>query len=149
MRMARIKQLTVCKVFTFDAAHRLHNHSWHLPMNKEVFGKCNDLHGHTYRLEVEVAEDVLADLPPLMLQKREESGMVVNFSDLSAVVKERVLEVVDHKYINDILHIDTPTAEILLAWIHNQLDANLPPGIVLKRMRLWETPTAFAEVLYE
>ena len=75
------------KEFTFDAAHNL----------VRYHGKCEALHGHTYRLAV-----VLEGTP-------DTEGMILDFCELSAIVKERVVSRLDHTYINDT--IPQPTAE--------------------------------------
>ncbi len=108
--------LSVTKVFTFDAAHQLPNHP----------GKCRRLHGHTYRLEVTVAAELDA-----------KTGMVLDFYDLSSVVKEKVLSRLDHRYLNDF--VENSTAENLCLWIAREL-TELP----LQQIRLWETPTSCA-----
>ncbi len=109
--------MIVVREFPFDAAHFLPNHP----------GRCRNMHGHTYRLQVWCEGEVEA-----------ESGMVVDFYDIKQVVGERVLEVVDHTLLND--HMDNPTAERLAEWIWERLaDTDLP----LREIRLYETPTCF------
>ena len=109
--------MIVARSFEFQSAHHLPRHP----------GKCRNLHGHTYRLEV------LCEGPV-----DPESGMVVDFADVKAAVKTRVLDVLDHTLLNDI--IDYPTAENIAAWIWDHLaDSDLP----LAEIRLWETPTCY------
>jgi 6-pyruvoyltetrahydropterin/6-carboxytetrahydropterin synthase len=95
--------LIVRRVFDFESAHRLPNHP----------GKCRDLHGHSYRLVVSVDRSV----DPA-------SGMAIDFSDLKQVVREQVVDRLDHKYVNDF--IDNPTAELMAVWIWNRLSETLP-----------------------
>ena len=71
--------LTVSKECHFDAAHVLTNHA----------GQCRNLHGHTYRLVVEVAESADA------------SDMVMDFKDLKQILREVILEHFDHAFIYD------------------------------------------------
>ena len=71
--------LTVSKECVFDAAHVLTNHS----------GQCKNLHGHTYRVVVEV-EAV-----------EESSDMVIDFKDLKKVMQEVILDRFDHAFIFD------------------------------------------------
>jgi 6-pyruvoyltetrahydropterin/6-carboxytetrahydropterin synthase len=99
--------------FDFEAAHRLPNHP----------GKCRELHGHSYRLVVTVDRPV-----------DPESGMAIDFSDLKRVVREAVVDRLDHKYVNDL--IENPTAEVMSVWIWNRLRDPLP-GLV--EIELWET----------
>jgi len=91
----------VTRAFTFDAAHQL---PWHA-------GKCQRLHGHTYRLEVSVEG-------PL-----DEHGIVWDFADLDEMVRREVLDRYDHRYLNDLL--DNPTAELLATQIWEQLEAEM------------------------
>lgn len=107
------------KEFKFDAAHNLiHYH-----------GKCEALHGHTYRLAV-----VLDGTP-------DEEGMVLDFCELSDVVKERVVSRLDHAYINDI--VEQPTAENIAHWVWDQIEeAVARPNCRLSFVEVWETATS-------
>jgi len=71
--------LTVSKECHFDAAHLLTNHT----------GQCRNLHGHTYRLVVEVAENA------------EASDMVMDFKDLKHILRDVILERFDHAFLYD------------------------------------------------
>jgi 6-pyruvoyltetrahydropterin/6-carboxytetrahydropterin synthase len=108
--------LEITKEFTFDAAHQL---DWHK-------GKCKNLHGHTYKLRVTVKGEL------------NENGIIIDFTDLKAIVNEAVIEKIDHKLLNDVF--DNPTAEILIVWIWDQLKSKLN----LSEISLWETPTSYA-----
>ena len=109
--------MIVARSFEFQAAHHLPRHP----------GKCHNMHGHTYRLEVRCEGPV-----------DPESGMVVDFADLKAVVHELVLDRLDHRLLNDVL--ENPTAENVAAWIWDRLSAaDLP----LEEIRLYETPTCY------
>jgi 6-pyruvoyltetrahydropterin/6-carboxytetrahydropterin synthase len=92
--------------FDFEAAHRLPHHP----------GKCRELHGHSYVLRIAVDRPVDPD-----------SGMAIDFGDLKAVVRREVVDVLDHRYVNDL--IDNPTAEVMAVWIWNKLH-DLLPGLV-------------------
>lgn len=105
--------MRVRRSFDFDAAHRLPHHP----------GKCRELHGHAYRLVVTVDRPV----DPA-------SGLAVDFSELKAVVKREVVDLLDHRYVNDL--IENPTAEIMAVWIWNRLAAPLS-GLV--EIELFET----------
>jgi len=89
--------------FEFEAAHRLPSHP----------GKCRELHGHSYKLFVKVESAV-----------DEASGMVLDFSDLKAIVSDCVVSRLDHVYVNDL--IDNPTAERMALWIWTELKPRLP-----------------------
>lgn len=115
----------VTRSFTFEAAHQL---PWHP-------GKCRDLHGHSYRLEVTV-EGPITD-----------QGIVIDFADVRAVVERSVIRDLDHRYLNDVL--DNPTAELIAHHIWKTIEAADDPGLGagrLVRLRLWETPDSFVEV---
>ncbi len=114
------------KEFIFDAAHNLiHYH-----------GKCEALHGHTYRLAV-----VLEGHP-------DEEGMILDFCELSSVVKERVISRLDHAYINDV--IEQPTAENIACWVWNQIEeAVRRPNCRLSFIEVWETRTSCATLRAE
>jgi 6-pyruvoyltetrahydropterin/6-carboxytetrahydropterin synthase len=65
-------------------------------------------------------------------------GIVLDFGDFKKIVQEKVLEKLDHQYLNDI--IENPTAENITAWIWERLEKSLN----LYELKLWETPTSFA-----
>ena len=126
--MPREAQIT-CE-FSFEASHQLRRADWSDAQNDEVFGACARLHGHSYRLLVTLR----APIDP-------ETGMVVNFRDVKAEVKERVVRKLDHQHLDSLLP-GLTTAENLCYWIAQEL---LPPfGERLHRLELWETRTAFA-----
>lgn len=135
----------VSKEFSFDMAHLLDGHD----------GKCQNLHGHTYKLQVEVAGDLLVD--------GAKKSMVMDFSDLKAVVKKAILDPMDHAFIYDqtsereskiamlLQELQSKTfgvnfrttAEEMARFIFQRLkyDEKLP----ISAVRLWETPTSFCE----
>lgn len=107
------------KDFTFDAAHKL----------EQYHGKCEALHGHTYRLEVTVE-----GMP-------DTEGMVVDFLVLKDLVKTHALSFLDHAYLNDV--IPQPTAERIALWIWNRLDERITHGnCSLYSVQVWETATS-------
>ena len=109
----------LCREFKFDAAHNLINYH----------GKCENLHGHTYRLAV-----VLEGQP-------DEEGMVFDFVELKKYVSELVLSKLDHAYINDIL--PQPTAEYIARWIFEILDKPLKrDNCEIYEVRVWETESS-------
>jgi 6-pyruvoyltetrahydropterin/6-carboxytetrahydropterin synthase len=116
--------ISIGKIFSFEAAHTLPNHE----------GKCRNLHGHSYRLEVEVTKEV-----------NQETGMVMDFGDLTCIVHKYIIDILDHSNLNTINK--NPTAERLLLGMVNVLkNFNNPPHEVkLKRLRLWETEKCYAE----
>jgi|SRR6056297_3493629 len=119
-------KITVVKEFTFDAAH-------YLP---EYDGKCKNLHGHTYRLQVGIKGE-----PDYF------TGMVVDFVHLKSVVKRNIVNKLDHQYLNTLdtlpyFPFEVPTAETMVHWIVKVLSNYWPH---LSFVRLYETPTSFAE----
>ncbi|HZK54249.1 MAG TPA: 6-carboxytetrahydropterin synthase QueD [Desulfosporosinus sp.] len=123
--------IKLTKSFTFDSAHFLPNHK----------GKCSNMHGHTYRLEVTVVRE-----NGTLLVGGSDEGMVIDFSDLKAVVKGEVIDKIDHKVLNEVLPFRT-TAENLAAHIFSVLSDKLQlSGIIVERIKLWETPDSYVEV---
>ncbi|MDU4960504.1 MAG: 6-carboxytetrahydropterin synthase QueD [Sporomusaceae bacterium] len=118
------------KIFTFDAAHFLEGHK----------GKCASLHGHSYRLEVTVSQRSLT------VDGGSSDGMVIDFSDLKAIVHELIIDRVDHKLLNDVYPFRT-TSENLAAHFYRLLEARLRvDGIQVERVKLWESATSYVEV---
>ncbi|WP_386692392.1 MULTISPECIES: 6-carboxytetrahydropterin synthase QueD [unclassified Lonepinella] len=133
----------VSKEFSFDMAHILDGHD----------GKCQNLHGHTYKLQVEVSGDLVAG--------GAKKGMVIDFTDVKTVVKKAILDPMDHSFIYDttsqreckianlLNELDSKTfgipmrttAEEMARFIFNRLKNELP----ISAIRLWETPTSFCE----
>ena len=104
------------KEFTFDAAHNL----------VRYHGKCEALHGHTYRIAV-----VLEGTP-------DEEGMIMDFTDLSGIAKEHVISRLDHSYLNDV--IEQPTAENIAHWIWDRIETDVRrPNCALSYLEVWET----------
>lgn len=103
------------KIFKFNAAHFL----------PDCGGKCEKLHGHTYRLEVTVEGAPKAD------------GLVINFVDLKGLVEERVLSKLDHADLNEVM--ENPAAENIAIWAWEQLKSAMPEGVKLFEVKVWES----------
>jgi len=117
----------ISKEFKFDAAHNLVNYH----------GKCENLHGHTYRLRV-----------TLKGEPNPKDGMIIDFSILKKIVKEKIIERMDHHYLNDL--VPQSTAENLIRWIWNELTSDLnTPTTELYELKLWETETSFVTLRAE
>jgi len=97
--------------FKFDAAHAV-----------AINGEPEEIHGHTFRLEVAV-EGELRD------------GYVMDFLELRKFVAE-VIEKLDHRNLNALF--DNPTIENVALWIAEEVEKRLPDGVRLKRIVLWE-----------
>ena len=117
--------------YRFSASHRLHNANLSEAANHEIYGKCNNPHGHghNYILEVTVAGPV----DPA-------TGMIANLADLDAFVERQVLSDYDHKSFNEDVPAfrDTvPTTENLCIDIFQRLKTF--PIAKLERIRVEET----------
>ena len=147
--------LTVTKEFEFHSAHLLPGHR----------GACKNLHGHTYKLQVTAAaREEFSDL--------DEMGMLVDFTDLKSLVKLNIVDVFDHACIlngNTVDGFERELADLLvrhekkIAWIDNICtaehmanlflailhDACAPLSWQVVKVRLYETPTSYAEDDFE
>lgn len=126
--------ITVTKVFRFEACH-------HLPYYD---GKCNNLHGHSYKLEVTVTGDITSD------PHSPKRGMIVDFRDLKHMVTDSIIDKYDHSNLNDFF--PNPTAEIMVESIGSQImlvlhDYYIESGkkLDLVSVKLWETEDSYAE----
>ena len=113
--------MRIRKQFKFEAAHIL---PWHP-------GKCARLHGHSYRLDVTLLGPLQSDGPS--------RGMVEDFDTISRVVEREIIDVLDHRSLNDFL--ENPTAEAIACWIWQRIIDHLDR---LDELTLWETATACA-----
>lgn len=118
---------SITKQYRFESAHSLPMHD----------GKCRNLHGHSYLLEITVSGDIIESGP--------KSGMVMDFMDLSLVVEREIISKWDHQYLNDMVPFIT-TAENLARECFMILDKNQIP---VSEVRLWETSKAYATVSRE
>jgi 6-pyruvoyltetrahydropterin/6-carboxytetrahydropterin synthase len=123
------KRVLISKEFTFDSAHHLHCYE----------GKCQNLHGHTYRLQV------------IMSGQTDARGITIDFSDIKRITKQHVIDRLDHQYLNEVLPLMNTTAENMVVWIYEQIQAALQQeyensAVRLEEIRLWETPTSYAAV---
>lgn len=99
----------------FNAAHRLHNPDKSDEWNRETFGKCNHehWHGHNYILEVTVAGT-----------PDEETGYVIDLSDLKEIIETHVVDKCDHRNLNldvDFLEGIIPSTENMVKAIFEEL----------------------------
>lgn len=139
-----MNRVRVCKVFTFDAAHQLIGHN----------GKCANVHGHTYRLEAVLFAEPQGPEDP------SNDGFVMDFADLKAMVNQTIVEPLDHAFIAEgsesivqalqstsskvaVLGFRS-TAENLAMYMCHTLRVQ---GLPVESVKLWETPTSWAEAL--
>ena len=107
--------MLISREFTFDAAHHL----------VDYHGKCERLHGHTWKIRVTLSCPV------------KEDGLAFDFLALKATVEEKVIDVLDHSDLNDTL--SQPTTENLAEWVWKRLAPLLP----LRDIRVYESPSSF------
>ncbi|MBN2307209.1 6-carboxytetrahydropterin synthase QueD [Candidatus Peregrinibacteria bacterium] len=109
--------MLVTKEFTFDSAHFLPNYK----------GKCEKMHGHTYRLQVTVEG------------KPDKNGLVIDFVLLKKIVNDTVLNKLDHQVINNTVKV--ASTENIAIWIWKQLNnsSEFPKKVKLHQIKLWET----------
>lgn len=134
--MARVR---VTRRVHFAAAHRLGRPDWDDERNAAVFGDCANpnWHGHNYELDVTVEGEV-----------DPETGFVLDLKDLKSLVQDRVVGDLDHGNLNldvDWLEGRNPTTENLVVAIWERLVSELPEGVSLDRLVLWETPRNYVE----
>jgi len=131
--------LYLTRVEHFNAAHKLYNPDWSREENEEVFGKCTNenCHSHNYELYVTIKGEVNAD-----------TGFLYDIKKLSGIIKDHVIEKLDHKNLNmDVAFLRDKicSTENLAIGIWQQLQSNLPIGIELHCIKLFETPRIYVE----
>jgi len=122
---------------SFNAAHQLCDPDLSDAENRRLFGKCANLHGHNYVLEVVVA----GEIDPA-------TGYVLDLKELSDLISRRILEDVDHRNLNtDVPWLEgvIPTAENLAVAFWERIGRELPAGS-LRSLRLWESDKNWVEV---
>ena len=138
----------ITKQFNFEAAHALDGYE----------GKCKDIHGHSYHLKVTYIGQPKED------SQLSDCGMVVDFGQVKAIVKEKILPMFDHRLIlrkdsrfKEIAPINQrirfvdyqPTCENMLIEIIKILRSSQPAGAILVKGFLRETANSYAEWLIE
>ncbi|MBZ9626950.1 6-carboxytetrahydropterin synthase QueD [Psychroflexus sp. CAK57W] len=143
--MAKIR---ITKQFTFETAHALYGYD----------GKCKNVHGHSYKLDVTVIGEPITDMQNV------KCGMVIDFGDLKKIVKSEVVDRLDHAILlnketphikladhliasgHDVVLVDyQPTSENMIADFALRISSKLDTNIELHSLKLRETGTAFAE----
>ncbi len=140
-------KIRVTKRFHFEMAHALYQYD----------GLCRNIHGHSYNLQVTLIGE------PKKQPGDPKDGMVLDFSDLKAVVKSKIVNRFDHALMVNSLfsekQIDLlkqtseriivvdfqPTSENIVTYISEILKQHLPSGVSLFSIRLYETVTSYAE----
>ncbi|MGO2294527.1 MAG: 6-pyruvoyl trahydropterin synthase family protein [Psychroflexus halocasei] len=143
--MAKIR---ITKQFTFETAHALYGYD----------GKCKNIHGHSYQLDVCVIGEPITDTSNV------KCGMVIDFGDLKKIVKKEVVDVLDHaimlnkntphielahdlkKANHNVVLVDyQPTSENMVIDFADKIKSKLDSNLELHSLKLRETGTAFAE----
>lgn len=93
---------TLRKSFRFEASHQL----------KYYEGKCSRLHGHSWELVVEIVGEI---------NPQEKTSLVIDYFDISKVVKPLLEEKFDHWHLNDTLNTEMPTSEFVAKWLYDYL----------------------------
>ncbi|CAF1110863.1 unnamed protein product, partial [Brachionus calyciflorus] len=112
--MSKIVYLT--RVESFSAAHTLNNKNLSVEENKKIFSKCNNCHGHNYKVEI----TVMGTVDPI-------TGMVINITILKKFIQE-ILDQLDHKNLDeDVEYFKNvvSTTENLCIFIWNSLEERL------------------------
>lgn len=137
--------LQITKIFHFEMAHAIDGYK----------GPCRNIHGHSYELHVTIAgikeESEYLPVP----------GFILDFKELKRIVVAGVIELFDHKLLlsasfltknpgirsqeNLLVWNAEPTAENILVYIKNAITKNLPAGVLLTALKLYETKDSYAE----
>ncbi|TQF30184.1 6-carboxytetrahydropterin synthase QueD [Bradyrhizobium sp. UNPA324] len=114
--------MRISQAFKFEAAHRLPN----VPETH----RCRRLHGHSYRVEVQLDGPV-----------DPHAGFVADFFDIEKCFAD-ILDALDHHCLNEVKGLENPTAENIAIWIWDRLKPSLPQ---LWAVRVYETADCWAE----
>lgn len=108
---------------SFSSAHNLRGYK----------GKCEELHGHNWRIEAVARSESL-----------DETGMVLDFKIFRQKLNA-ILETLDHSYLNDVPQFkqENPTSELIARFIYRELKKKGVSG--LESVTVWETPTSWAQ----
>ena len=143
-----MSSIRITKQFSFETGHALYGYD----------GKCKNVHGHSYKLNVTVIGTPISDTSNVKY------GMVIDFGDLKKIVKEEIVEVFDHATVfnkntphvelakelenrgHNVLLVDyQPTSEMMVIDFAQKIQQRLPNDIKLHSLKLQETATSFAE----
>ncbi len=106
---------------TFDAAHALRNYE----------GPCENLHGHTWKVQVFLKGDRLNDL-----------GMMEDFKSIKKELAA-IVSGLDHKLLNDLepFSVKNPTSENIAEYLYRSLKKEMK---LVEKVIVWESPTTYA-----
>ena len=135
-----MKNVKVIRRERFNAAHRLFNPNWSDEKNEQIFGKCanKNWHGHNYNLFVTVEGPIDKD-----------TGYVIDLKVLSDIIKNRIVDKMDHKNLNlevDFMKDTITTAENIAIKIYEELESDIKAtGNHLYSVKLYETENNYVE----
>lgn len=124
----------------FNAAHRLFKAEYSDEKNLKIFGKCSNpnWHGHNYELFVTIKGEI-----------NQETGFLINLKALSNIIREKVIEKIDHKNINievDFMKDKIASTENLTLGIWKQLEKDISSlGVTLHCVKIYESENNFVE----
>src|SRR6056300_456305 len=143
-----MSSIRITKQFSFETGHALYGYD----------GKCKNVHGHSYRLDVTVIGQPISDKTHVKF------GMVIDFGDLKKIVKEEIVNVFDHATVfnkntphvelakelqdrgHNVILVDyQPTSEMMILDFAEKIKNRLPSHIELHSLKLQETSSSFAE----
>ena len=143
-----MSKIRITKQFSFETGHALYGYD----------GKCRNVHGHSYHLDVTVIGKPIKDSSNVKF------GMVIDFGDLKKIVKEEIVNVFDHATVfnkntphielakelkdrgHNVLLVDyQPTSEMMVIDFSLKIKKRLLDNIKLHSLKLQETNSSFAE----
>ena len=125
------------KQFKFCAAHKYWNPDWDEEKNLKIFEDDVRVHGHNYDLDITIKGE-----------PDQESGFIINISDLKKIVKEKILDILDHSQIQEDIQWFSnkqPSTENLVLFIWENIESYINRPAKLYKIKLRETPTIFTE----
>ncbi len=108
----------------FSAAHQLRGYK----------GKCEQMHGHNWRVQVSISSEKLNDI-----------GIVMDFHDLKKVTNE-IISSLDHSYLNEVFPFTeiNPSSENIAKWIFESAKKRLEKVVKVNSITVWESENSSA-----
>lgn len=112
-------KVRLSRMFRFEASHRLE----HLGKDHE----CYNLHGHSYRVEVEIYGDV-----------DETTGFLTDYSEIDRLARP-IIKQLDHTHLNDVENLALSSTEFIARWLWTKIKPVLP---LLSKITIYETDSS-------